>query len=56
MAPDQLPAKYGCTGCHAADHKVVGPSFKDVAAKYAGKDVEAALIEKIKKGGSRRLG
>ena len=52
VAPDQLPAKYGCTGCHAADHKVVGPSFKDVAAKYAGKDVEAALIEKIKKGGS----
>jgi cytochrome c len=52
VAPDQLPAKYGCTACHAVDHKVVGPSFKDVAAKYAGKDVEAALVEKIRKGGS----
>jgi len=52
VAPDQLPAKYGCTGCHAVDHKVVGPSFNDVAAKYRGQDVEAALTEKIRKGGS----
>jgi cytochrome c len=52
VAPDQMPAKYGCTGCHAVDHKVVGPSFNDVAAKYRGKDVEAALVEKVKNGGS----
>ena len=26
-----------CTGCHAVDKKVVGPAYKDVAAKYAGK-------------------
>ena len=52
VAPDQMPAKYGCTACHATDHKVVGPSFQDVAAKYRGKDVEAALFEKIKNGGS----
>jgi cytochrome c len=52
VAPDQMPAKYGCTGCHAVDHKVVGPSFNDVAAKYRGQDVEAALVEKIRKGGS----
>jgi cytochrome c len=52
VAPDQMPAKYGCTGCHAVDHKVVGPSFKDVAAKYRGKDVEATLVEKVKNGGS----
>ena len=51
VPPDQMPAKYGCTACHAIDHKVVGPSFKDVANKYRGKDVEAALAEKIKKGG-----
>jgi cytochrome c551/c552 len=50
--PDQLVAKYGCTACHAVDHKVVGPSFKDVAAKYRGKDVETTLAEKIRKGGS----
>jgi cytochrome c len=52
VAPDQMPAKYGCTGCHAVDHKVVGPSFNDVAAKYRGQDVEAALVEKIRKGGA----
>jgi len=52
VAPDQMPGKYGCTGCHAVDHKVVGPSFKDVAAKYRGKDVEATLVEKVKNGGS----
>ena len=52
VAPDQMPAKYGCTGCHAVDHKVVGPSFNDVAATYRGQEVEAALVEKIRKGGS----
>lgn len=52
VPPDQMPAKYGCTSCHAVDHKVIGPAFKDVAAKYKGQDVEAALVEKIKKGGS----
>jgi cytochrome c len=52
VTPDQMPAKYGCTACHAVDHKVVGPAFKDVAAKYRGKDVEAALVQKVKNGGS----
>jgi cytochrome c551/c552 len=52
VSPDQMPAKYGCTGCHALDRKVVGPSFKDVAAKYRGKDAETAMVEKIKNGGS----
>lgn len=38
--------------CHATDKKLVGPSFKDVAAKYAGqKDMAAKLAEKIQKGG-----
>jgi cytochrome c len=52
VSPDQMPAKYGCTACHAVDHKVVGPAFKDVAAKYKGQDVEAQLAEKVKNGGS----
>jgi cytochrome c len=52
VSPDQMPAKYGCTACHAVDRKVVGPAFKDVAAKYRGKDVEATLVEKVKQGGS----
>jgi cytochrome c len=40
-----------CTSCHAVDKKMVGPSYKDVAAKYAGnKDAAAMLAEKIQKG------
>jgi cytochrome c len=43
--------------CHAIDKKVVGPAFKDVAAKYAGqKDAEAKLATKILKGGSGTWG
>ncbi|WP_374402944.1 c-type cytochrome [Niveibacterium sp.] len=42
-----------CLACHAVDKKVVGPAYKDVAAKYkADKGAEAKLIDKIKKGGS----
>lgn len=52
VAPDQMPVKYGCTACHAVDHRVVGPSFENVAAKYRGKDAEATLVEKVKNGGS----
>jgi cytochrome c len=52
VSPEEMPAKYGCTACHAVDHKVVGPAFKDVAAKYRGKDVEAQLAEKVKNGGA----
>jgi cytochrome c len=39
--------------CHAVGSKVVGPSFKDVAAKYAGqKDAEDKLTQKVLKGGA----
>ena len=50
--PDQMIVKYGCTGCHAVDRKVVGPAFRDVAARYRGKDAEGALVEKVKQGGA----
>jgi cytochrome c len=47
----------GCLGCHAIDHKVVGPAYKDVAAKYAKKpDAVAYLSNKIKVGGSGTWG
>jgi cytochrome c len=52
VKPEGMPAKYGCTACHAVDHKVVGPAFKDVAAKYKGQDVEAKLAEKVRNGGA----
>jgi cytochrome c len=50
-----LPAagQQKCAACHAVDHKVVGPAFKDVAAKYKGKkDAEATIASHIKSGGS----
>jgi cytochrome c len=41
-----------CLACHATDKKLVGPSYKDVAAKYAGqKDAVATLATKVQKGG-----
>ena len=43
----------GCLACHAVDKKILGPSYKDVAAKYAGqKDAAAKLADKVLKGGS----
>lgn len=46
-----LAQKSGCLACHAEDKKVVGPSYKDVAAKYKGdKKAEAALITKVSAG------
>ncbi|MGB7649997.1 MAG: c-type cytochrome [Gallionella sp.] len=53
MAVD-MPAdgKAKCGACHAIDKKVVGPAWKDVAAKYAGKaDAEKTLVANITKGG-----
>lgn len=48
-----LAQKNGCMVCHGVDKKVMGPSYKDVAAKYKGQaDAEAKLVDKVKKGGS----
>ena len=47
-----LAQKNACMACHAVDKKLVGPSYKDVAAKYAGqKDAVDKLAAKIIKGG-----
>ena len=52
LASEALAAKNGCNACHKVDAKVLGPAFKEVAAKYKGdKKAEAMLIEKVKKGG-----
>src|SRR5712691_10248066 len=53
LANEDLAKKDGCTACHAIDKKLVGPAYKEVAAKYRGdKSAEAKLIEKVKKGGT----
>lgn len=49
----QLAKKSNCLACHAIDKKVVGPAWKDVAAKYRGDaGAEARMMDKIAKGGS----
>lgn len=53
MADLALATSKNCMACHAVDKKLVGPAYKDVAAKYAGqKDAADKLAAKILKGGS----
>ncbi len=53
MADLKLATDKNCMACHAVDKKLVGPAYKDVAAKYAGqKDAADKLAAKILKGGS----
>lgn len=52
LADEALASKNGCLACHAVDKKVVGPAYKEVAAKYRNdKGAEAKLVDKVKKGG-----
>jgi cytochrome c len=51
FASAELATKGGCTGCHKVDVKMVGPAYKDVAAKYKGqKDAVATLTGKVRGG------
>lgn len=53
MADLALATSKNCMACHAVDKKLVGPSYKDVAVKYAGqKDAVDKLAAKIMKGGA----
>lgn len=53
FASVELAQKKNCMACHAVEKKLVGPSYKAVAAKYAtDKDAVEKLAEKIVKGGS----
>lgn len=52
FANADLAKAKNCLACHAVDKKLVGPAYKDVAAKYSGqKDAAAMLATKIQKGG-----
>ncbi len=53
-ANEALAKKHSCVACHVVKGaKTVGPTYADVAKKYAGqKGIEAKLVEKVKKGGS----
>jgi len=53
MADEALAKSKNCMACHAVDKKLVGPSYKDVATKYAGNAGAADMLAaKIIKGGS----
>ncbi len=53
LADMALATSKNCMACHAVDKKLVGPSYKDVAKKYAGqKDAVDKLAQKIRQGGS----
>ena len=53
QANADLAKAKNCMACHTVASKVIGPGFKDVAAKYAGqKDAEDKLVKKVIKGGS----
>lgn len=70
IAAEMPPAarKLGCTACHAIDKKIVGPAWKDVAAKYTGQGVKTftfkgkeyplieGLVMKVSQGGSGNWG
>ena len=48
----QLLNRNACLGCHAVDKPVVGPAFRDVAARYKGNaGAPVALVRKVKEGG-----
>lgn len=51
-APDLLKSK-NCLGCHAVDKKMVGPAFKDVAAKFKGDTGAEAKLAVILKAGPK---
>lgn len=53
FADQALAQSKNCMACHAIDKKLVGPSYKDVAARYANdKTAVDKLATKILKGGS----
>ena len=55
--PASLTQKYACVACHGIDAKIVGPGFREVASKYAGRaDIEAYLAGKIRSGGTGTWG
>lgn len=57
FASAELARDKVCLGCHAVDRKLIGPSFKDVAARYAGQpDAVARLSERIVKGSAGAWG
>ena len=57
FANKALAEKHSCLACHAAATKLVGPAYREVAAKYAGNaDAVATLSHSIRNGGAGKWG
>lgn len=57
QADEKLAKSVGCMTCHATDKKVIGPSFKEIAAKYKGaKGAEERLFKNVKQGSKGEWG
>jgi cytochrome c len=57
QADQSLATAKNCMGCHAIDKKILGPSYKDVAAKYkSDKAAPDKLAAKIVAGGAGSWG
>jgi len=57
MASMELAKKARCVGCHAAEKKMVGPSFKDIGIRYKDQPgAQATLTEKVRHGGAGTWG
>ncbi len=56
QANEALAKKYACVACHQAEKKVVGPAWKEIAAKYKDTISVEELAARIKKGGSGKWG
>ena len=57
FASADLAKAKNCMSCHAVGNKLIGPAYKDVAAKYAGDaGAEDRLTQKVLKGGSGAWG
>ena len=56
-ASEAIVKKARCVACHAVDKKLVGPAYKDVAARYRGDaGAPARLAAKVRAGGSGNWG
>jgi cytochrome c len=52
VTPEMLLAQAGCSMCHALDHKIIGPSYHDIALRYVADGAASSkLADKVRSGG-----
>ncbi|MCQ9636161.1 c-type cytochrome [Chryseobacterium sp. WG23] len=51
LSGDQIIETLDCSGCHSVTERMIGPSYQEIAGKYAEKDMDM-LASKIIEGGS----